>query len=56
MLYHRKRRAPLFHEFETKHVDVKRHRDIYIEDDVSNNGHVSFIRTALGGDQDFETP
>jgi hypothetical protein len=55
MLYHRKRRAPLFHEFETKHVDVKRHRDIYIADEVSNNGHVSFISTALGGDQDFET-
>ena len=46
MLYDRKRRAPLFHEFETKHVDVKHHRDIYIADEVSNNGHVSSISSA----------
>lgn len=32
----------MFHEFETKHVDVKRHGDFHIADEVSDNGHVSF--------------
>ena len=40
-LHHRKRRTPSFHQFETKHVDVKRYGHINVGNQVTDYCHLN---------------